>query len=115
MKKMPGKHKYPTISFRVSPMERQEIEAKIAVSGLQKKDYFIRSCIYNKVVVVGKEEQIDRIVQAIHIMQEKIREIDKEIQNWRMPVLQEDLASMQAEYTAMIKAILWLLKGLAEE
>ena len=26
---MSGVHKYPTISFRVSPKERQEIEAKI--------------------------------------------------------------------------------------
>lgn len=27
---MSGTHKYPTISFRISPREREEIEAKIS-------------------------------------------------------------------------------------
>lgn len=34
---MSGTHKYPTISFRISPREREEIEAKILVSGMKKK------------------------------------------------------------------------------
>lgn len=38
---MSGTHKYLTISFRISPRERQEIEAKIFASGMKKKDYFI--------------------------------------------------------------------------
>lgn len=50
---MSGTHKYPTISFRISPREREEIEAKIFTSGMKKKDYFVRSCIYNRVCVVG--------------------------------------------------------------
>ena len=36
---MSGTHKYPTISFRISPREREEIEAKIFTSGMKKKDY----------------------------------------------------------------------------
>ena len=54
---MSGTHKYPTISFRISPREREEIEAKIFTSGMKKKDYFVRSCIYNRVCVVGKKEK----------------------------------------------------------
>jgi len=46
---MSGTHKYHTISFRISLRERQEIEARISVSGMKKKDYFVRSCIYNRV------------------------------------------------------------------
>lgn len=42
---MSGVHKHPTISFRVSDREREMIEAKILASGMQKKDYFVRSCI----------------------------------------------------------------------
>ena len=38
---MSGTHKYPTISFRISSRERDEIEAKILVSGMKKKDYFV--------------------------------------------------------------------------
>lgn len=52
---MSGTHKYPTISFRISPREREEIEAKIFASGMKKKDYFIRSCIYNR--VCGRQER----------------------------------------------------------
>ena len=44
---MSGVHKHPTISFRVSDREREMIEAKILASGMKKKDYFVRSCIYN--------------------------------------------------------------------
>ena len=55
---MSGIHKYPTISFRISPREKEEIEAKILASGLSKKDYFGRSCIYNRVCVVGKKELV---------------------------------------------------------
>lgn len=34
---MSGTHKYPTISFRISPRERQEIEAKIFASGMKRR------------------------------------------------------------------------------
>ena len=60
---MSGTHKYPTISFRISPREREAIEAKIFTSGMKKKDYFVRSCIYNKVCVVGKKEVIYQLVE----------------------------------------------------
>lgn len=58
---MSGTHKYPTISFRISPREREEIEAKIFASGMKKKDYFVRSCIYNRVCVVGRKKQYIRL------------------------------------------------------
>lgn len=72
---MSGVHKYPTISFRVSPRQRGEIEAKILASGLSKKDYFIRSCIYNRVCVVGKKEVIYKLVQELETMQTTIKEV----------------------------------------
>ena len=63
---MPGVHKYPTVSFRVSPRQRELIEAKIKASGLMKKDYYIRSCINNSVCVVGKKEVIYALVVVRH-------------------------------------------------
>ena len=53
---MSGVHKYPTISFRISPRERDEIEAKIIASGMQKKDYFVHSCIYTGCAWSGKRK-----------------------------------------------------------
>jgi hypothetical protein len=53
---MSNKHKNPTISFRVSNYERKAIETRILASGMMKKDYFVRSCIYNRICVVGMKK-----------------------------------------------------------
>ena len=62
---MSNKHKYPTISFRVNEYERQEIEARILASGMLKKDYFVRSCINNRICVIGKKEIIYPLVEKL--------------------------------------------------
>ena len=62
---MPGIHKNPTISFRITAAERQAIEANIKASGMGKKDYFVRSCIYNHICVVGRKETIYPLVEEI--------------------------------------------------
>ena len=51
-------HKYPTISYRISDRGRREIEARIKARGMLKKDYFARSCIYNRICVVSKKETV---------------------------------------------------------
>ncbi len=92
---MSGTHKYPTISFRISPREREEIEAKIFASGMKKKDYFVRSCIYNRVCVVGKKETVYQIVEKLQEMQSRM----------------EEIRELQTSYEDMLKAILWMLDG----
>ena len=62
---MSNKHKHPTISFRINEYERQEIEARILASGMLKKDYFVRSCINNRICVVGKKETIYPLVEKL--------------------------------------------------
>lgn len=76
---MSGTHKYPTISFRISPREREEIEAKIFTSGMKKKDYFVRSCIYNRVCVVGKKETVYQIVERLQEMENRLVELAEQI------------------------------------
>ena len=78
---MSGTHKYPTISFRISPRERDEIEAKILVSGMKKKDYFVRSCIYNRVCVVGKKETVYQIVEKLQEMENSLLEIAEQLKD----------------------------------
>ena len=46
---MSNQHKNPTISFRITDAERKQIEARILASGMMKKDYFVRSFIYNRI------------------------------------------------------------------
>ncbi len=45
---MSNKHKNPTISFRITDVERKQIKARILASEMMKKDYFVRFCIYLK-------------------------------------------------------------------
>lgn len=108
---MSGTHKYPTISFRVSPRERQEIEAKILASGLQKKDYFIRSCIYNKVCVVGKKETVDVLVERVAELERVLKEIEKRIVTGIYDEFPKDIQVVKAQYIDLLKAILWMLDG----
>ena len=108
---MSGTHKYPTISFRISPREREEIEAKIFASGMKKKDYFVRSCIYNRVCVVGKKETVYQIVEKLQEMQNRMEELAGQIKDERPEVTTEEIRELQTSYEDMLKAILWMLDG----
>lgn len=108
---MSGTHKYPTISFRISPREREEIEAKIFVSGMKKKDYFVRSCIYNHVCVVGKKETVYQIVEKLQEMQSRMEELAEQIKGEKPEVTTEEIRELQTAYQDMLKAVLWMLDG----
>lgn len=108
---MSGTHKYPTISFRISPREREEIEAKIFACGMKKKDYFVRSCIYNHVCVVGKKETVYRIVEKLQEMQSRMEELAEQIKGEKTEVTTEEIRELQTSYEDMLKAILWMLDG----
>lgn len=108
---MSGTHKYPTISFRISPKEREEIEAKIFASGMKKKDYFVRSCIYNHVCVVGKKETVYQIVEKLQEMQNRMEELAEQIKDEKPEVATEEIRELQTSYEDMLKAILWMLDG----
>lgn len=106
---MSGVHKYPTISFRGSPRQREEIEAKILASGLSKKDYFIRFCIYNRVCVVGKKEVIYKLVQELETMQTTIKEVAGQLEQGKTDISAKGLEDMNHDFLDMLKAILWML------
>lgn len=108
---MSGVHKYPTISFRVSPRERDEIEAKITASGMQKKDYFIRSCIYNRVCVVGKKEVVYRLVEELQMMQMNLIEVVNQFEQKEITLSTEGIEEMRNDCLSMLKAIMWMLDG----
>lgn len=74
---MSNQHKHPTISFRISDAERKQIEARILASGMMKKDYFVRSCIYNRICVVGKKETIYPLVQTVNALYLQLLKMQK--------------------------------------
>lgn len=99
---MSGVHKYPTISFRISPREREEIEAKILASGMLKKDYFVRSCIYNRVCVVGKKEVVYQLVEELKVMQTNIREVTEQFEQSEITLSPEGLQDMKNDCLDML-------------
>ena len=79
---MPSHHKgHPTIAFRPSEWARALIDQKAALSGLYKKDFITRSCVYSNIVVVGKEENIQRIVDAVQELRTVMIDIARHIQD----------------------------------
>ena len=112
---MSGTHKYPTISFRISSREREEIEAKIFASGMKKKDYFVRSCICNRICVVGKKETIYPLVQTVNALYLQLLQMQKAFTapNCTPDTLpsSESIKELQTEYTNMLTAIIDLLDG----
>lgn len=116
---MSSKHKNPTISFRVTDAERKQIEARILASGMMKKDYFIRSCIYNRICVVGKKETIYPLVQTVNAlylqlldMQNAFTGADADTVITAVPDTipsSDEINGLQTEYTNMLTAIIDLL------
>lgn len=113
---MSGVHKNPTISFRISDYERREIEARIKASGMMKKTFFTRCCIYGRICVVGKKETVYMLVQTLEKMQADIHKMYDEIietgqiKEKESPVDGEaytDIEELQHDYLAMIKQ-LWI-------
>ena len=112
---MSNQHKHPTISFRISDAERKQIEARILASGMMKKDYFVRSCIYNRICVVGKKETIYPLVQTVNALYLQLLEMQKAFTStdrniYTLPS-SDDIKELHTEYTNMLTAIIDLLDG----
>ena len=114
---MSNQHKHPTISFRISDAERKQIEARILASGMMKKDYLIRSCIYNRICVVGKKETIYPLVQTVNALYLQLLEMQKtfteccEHQALNTLPTSDEIKELQTDYNNMLTAIIDLLDG----
>jgi hypothetical protein len=110
---MSNQHKNPTISFRVSESERKQIEARILASGMMKKDYFVRSCIYNHICVVGKKETIYPLVEKIYNLYQQLlvmQTVFLDSTAAELPTT-EKIMALQTDYENMLKAIIDMLDG----
>ena len=110
---MPGVHKKPTISFRVSDIERAQIDANIKVSGMTKQNYFVKSCIYNRICVAGKKETIYPLVEELKTMQKNLVDLSHQIEKDEGVIDLEELTNLEEQYKAMLSAIIKML-GAAE-
>lgn len=111
---MSNQHKHPTISFRISYAERKQIEYRILASGMMKNDYFVRSCIYNRICVVGKKKNIYPLMQTVNALYLQLLEMQKSFTTTtNKPDIpsSDEIKELQTEYTNMLTAIIDLLDG----
>ena len=110
---MPGKHNNPTISFRPSSWERALIEERADASGMYKKEFITRSRIYSNIVVVGKREYVQHIVDELRETQIVIKEIAEQIQSGNFPLSDESYRGLKEDYLAFAITMVDILNGAA--
>ena len=56
----------------MTELERDLIEARIAVTGMKKRDFFIQSCLYQKILVKGN-------IRTFSVMKDTLRDLTEKI------------------------------------
>ena len=108
---MPGIHKNPTLAFRPSAWERALIEERAAMSGMLKKDFISRSCIYSNVVVVGKKETVQAIVDIASDMIDVFDDIARQISSGDIEFSEEIYYDIRDDVLATAITVLDILNG----
>jgi hypothetical protein len=93
--------------------QRALIEERAALSGYHKKDFIARSCIYSNIVVVGKQENIKRIVDSLQEMQYVMREIARQLQSGDFSLSEDAYKEMKEDYLAMAVTVVDIVNGAA--
>lgn len=112
---MSNQHKHPTIIFKINNAERKQIEDRILASSMMKKDYFFRSCIYNRICVVGKKETIYPLVQTVNALYLQLLEMQKAFIECCEPTAlnnlptSDEIKELQTDYNNMLTTIIDLL------
>ena len=112
---MSNQHKHPTIIFKINDAEHKQIEDRILASSMMKKDYFFRSCIYNRICVVGKKETIYPLVQTVNALYLQLLEMQKAFIECCEPTAlnnlptSDEIKELQTDYNNMLTAIIDLL------
>ncbi|WP_337462201.1 hypothetical protein [Jutongia sp.] len=114
---MSNVHKNQTISFRPSPYERKEIEARIKASGLSKKIFYTRSCLYDRICVVGKKETVLPLVAEVELLYHRLLDLEQNIFSFNsqeiipkdVALFHDEINELQEDFTAMLKALISLL------
>jgi hypothetical protein len=83
------------------------------LSGLYKKDFIARSCVYSNIVVVGKKENIQRIVDSLQEMQMVMRDIAGQIQSGGLSLSGESYQELKRDFLALVVTIVDIMDGAA--
>lgn len=95
-----------TVSFRVSPEERRQLEARIIVSGMPKGQYFIQSLLHQEIHIVAGKYQSDRLSLEFKRLREQLEEI---------PGDSEELPNLLDDCKALLKQLKAIASGVNDE
>lgn len=65
------------VNFRVTPVEKKLLDERIALSGLTRAEFFIQSCLHQKVVTFGNVKTFDEIKKKLAVIDKHLQEISK--------------------------------------
>ena len=66
------------LNFRVTEQEKNLIEKRIERSGLRKSDYFIESCLYQKILIKGNIRTSDKMKEQLARIADALKECEEE-------------------------------------
>lgn len=90
------------VNFRVSPEEKRLLDERIALSGLPRAEFFIQSCLHQKINTLGNVKTFGQI-------KKQIKRIDSHLMN----VSRAD--ELDLEVLESLRAILEMLDGLEQK
>ena len=90
------------VNFRVTPEEKKLLDNRIELSGMQRQDFFIQSCLYQKIITYGN-------IRTFDVMRKKVVEINKHLN------LISKSEELDFEVLESLRMILEMLDGLEEE
>ena len=65
------------VNYRVTPEEKQLIDERIALSGLPRAEFFIQSCMQQKVITFGNVKTFDAIRKKLLVIDEHLQVVEK--------------------------------------
>ena len=110
---MPGKHRNPTIAFRPSRWARALIEARATLSGLYKKDFITRCCVYSNIVVTGTPENIQRIIDALQDTQATLKVLAGDLRSGEFYISKGNYDELREDLLALTVTMIDIIDGAA--
>lgn len=96
------------VNFRVTEQEKKLIDKRIELSGLKKSDYFIESCLYQKILVKGNIRTSDKMKEQLGKMAELLNKSEEK--DFPGALSQEDIIVLKTISEMLIK-IAWKKGG----
>ena len=90
------------VNYRVTPEEKQLIDERIALSGLPRAEFFIQSCMQQKVITFGNVKTFDAIRKKLLVIDEHLQAVQKS-------------EELDLEILESLRMILEMLVGLERE